>query len=99
MKFIVALVLLLPLAQPVSGGEILHYADMNTREISALDAANIVVLLPGGILEEHGPYLPSGTDSLVSRHMRTRSPKRSWRRRSTTCCCCRWCISGWMART
>lgn len=61
--------LLLPLALPAAAGEILHYADLNTAEIRALDAANTVVILTGGILEEHGPYLPTGTDTHMSQHM------------------------------
>ena len=60
--------LLLLFAAPVQAGEIFHYANMSTREIAALDVAKTVVLLPGGILEEHGPYLPSGTDSLMNAH-------------------------------
>jgi len=35
---------------------------MNTRQIQALDLQKTVVLIPGGILEEHGPYLPSYAD-------------------------------------
>ena len=35
---------------------------MNTEQIRALPRDKTVVLLPGGILEEHGPYLPSYTD-------------------------------------
>ena len=35
---------------------------MNTEQIKRLDRDKTVVLLPGGILEEHGPYLPSFTD-------------------------------------
>ena len=43
-------------------GQILHLAELNTLQIQALDRARTVVLIPGGILEEHGPYLPSFTD-------------------------------------
>ena len=35
---------------------------MNTRQIQALDRQHTVVVIPGGILEEHGPYLPAYTD-------------------------------------
>ena len=35
---------------------------MNTQQIRALNLQKTVVLIPGGILEEHGPYLPSYTD-------------------------------------
>lgn len=42
--------------------QILRIGEMNTRQIQALDLRKTVVLIPGGILEEHGPYLPSYTD-------------------------------------
>ena len=44
-------------------------AEMNTEQIRALDRAKTVVVLPGGILEEHGPYLPSFADGYVSEHL------------------------------
>ena len=46
--------------------QIYRVAEMNTEEIRALDRAKTVVLLPGGILEQHGPYLPSFADGYVS---------------------------------
>ena len=42
--------------------QILRIGEMNTQRIRALDLAKTVVLIPGGILEEHGPYLPSYAD-------------------------------------
>src|SRR5215472_11004049 len=45
-----------------AAGQIYKLAEMNTRQIRALDRQRTVVLIPGGILEEHGPYLPSYTD-------------------------------------
>jgi hypothetical protein len=42
--------------------QVLRIAEMNTRQIRALNLQKSVVLIPGGILEEHGPYLPSYTD-------------------------------------
>ena len=42
--------------------QVLRIGEMNTQQIQALDLAKTVVLIPGGILEEHGPYLPSYTD-------------------------------------
>ena len=44
-------------------------AELNTEQIRALDRAKTVVLLPGGILEEHGPYLPSYTDGYMNERM------------------------------
>jgi creatinine amidohydrolase/Fe(II)-dependent formamide hydrolase-like protein len=40
--------------------------EMNTEQIKALDREKTVALLPVGILEEHGPYLPSGTDGYAA---------------------------------
>lgn len=37
-------------------------AQMNSEQIRRLNKEKTVVLIPGGILEEHGPYLPSFTD-------------------------------------
>lgn len=41
---------------------ILSVKEANTHQIQALDKNKTVVLIPGGILEEHGPYLPAFTD-------------------------------------
>ena len=48
-------------AGPASA-QVYTLANMNTRQIQALDRQRTVILIPGGILEEHGPYLPSYTD-------------------------------------
>ena len=42
--------------------QVLQVATLNTEEIRQLDREKTAVILPGGILEEHGPYLPSYTD-------------------------------------
>jgi creatinine amidohydrolase/Fe(II)-dependent formamide hydrolase-like protein len=42
--------------------QIYRVAEMNTVQLKALDRARTAVLLPAGILEQHGPYLPSFTD-------------------------------------
>jgi hypothetical protein len=49
------------LSQQVAA-QVVRVAEMNTRQIQALNLQKTVVLIPGGILEEHGPYLPSYTD-------------------------------------
>ena len=50
-------------------GSIYHVEKMNTTQIRALDRNRTAVLLPGGILEEHGPYLPAYTDGILSERM------------------------------
>jgi creatinine amidohydrolase len=47
-------------------GQIYHVEQMNTEQIGALDREKTVVLLPVGILEEHGPFLPSGSDVYIT---------------------------------
>jgi creatinine amidohydrolase/Fe(II)-dependent formamide hydrolase-like protein len=46
--------------------QVRHVGDLNTRQIRALDRAKTVVILQGGMLEEHGPYLPAFTDGILS---------------------------------
>ena len=49
--------------------QVLRLADLNTREVESLDRAKTVVIIPGGILEEHGPYLPAGADGIFNARM------------------------------
>ena len=53
-------------ASPVEA-QILQFANLNTRDFARLDKARTVVIIPGSILEEHGPYLPAGTDGIFNR--------------------------------
>ena len=46
--------------------QVRQVGDLTTREIRALDRGRTVVLLQGGMLEEHGPYLPAFTDGILS---------------------------------
>ncbi len=59
-------VLLLLLAGPNVPAQVIRVGDLNTRQIRALDRARTVVFLQGGMLEEHGPYLPAFTDGILS---------------------------------
>jgi creatinine amidohydrolase len=51
--------------------QVLQVAELNTRQILALDRTKTVVILPGGMLEEHGPYLPAFTDGILSERLTT----------------------------
>lgn len=58
---------MLTLAIPcAANAQVRRVGDLNTRQIAALDRAKTVVILQGGMLEEHGPYLPAYTDGLLS---------------------------------
>lgn len=65
----VAALFCLLLVAPGVCAQVVRVADLNTRQILALDRGKTVVLLQGGMLEEHGPYLPSFTDGILSEHL------------------------------
>ena len=60
---------LLALGAGTAEAGVLKVAELNTDQIRALDPANTAVILPGGILEQHGPYLPSYTDGYGNERM------------------------------
>lgn len=55
-RFLVVALLLVGLSPATA--EVLQFGSLNTREIQKLDRNKTVLIIPGGILEEHGPYLP-----------------------------------------
>ncbi len=61
-------------AAPVNAvGQILQVAELSARDLEQLDREQTVVILPGGILEQHGPYLPSFTDGYLNEWLATRT--------------------------
>ena len=49
-----------------AAAQILRLTDLSAAQLRALDRSKTVVLLTGGMLEEHGPYLPAYTDGILS---------------------------------
>jgi creatinine amidohydrolase/Fe(II)-dependent formamide hydrolase-like protein len=49
--------------------QVYRLAELNTDQIRLLDRQKTVVLLPGGIMEQHGPYLPSFTDGYYNERL------------------------------
>ncbi len=41
---------------------IVRWTDLNATQIAALDRAHTALIIPAGIVEEHGPLLPSGAE-------------------------------------
>jgi creatinine amidohydrolase len=62
MKHLAGLAIVSLLICVTAHAQIYHVARMNTEQIASLDRQKTVVILTGGILEEHGPHLPSFTD-------------------------------------
>jgi creatinine amidohydrolase len=52
---------LLAAAAPVRA-QVLRAETLTTKEFEGIDRSRTAVIIPGGILEEHGPYLPAGSD-------------------------------------
>ncbi len=42
-----------------------HWAELSSREFSLLDPERTVAVLPVGAVEQHGPHLPVGVDTLL----------------------------------
>ena len=62
--------LLLPFAMPFAlTAQVRHLKQMTSPELARLDRAHTVVILPGGILEEHGPYLPTFSDGFLNERL------------------------------
>jgi len=64
-RVLTAVSLLLWAAAPAAA-EVLRVTDLTTAQIRALDRTKTLVVLSGGMLEEHGPYLPAYTDGVLS---------------------------------
>lgn len=68
MRQMIPLALALLTAAELRAGSIYRVTERSAEQIRALDRARTVVILPGGILEEHGPYLPTFTDGYWNEH-------------------------------
>jgi creatinine amidohydrolase/Fe(II)-dependent formamide hydrolase-like protein len=60
---------MLALGAAYASAGVLRIAELNTYQIRELDRSRTAVILPGGILEQHGPYLPSYTDGFWNERM------------------------------
>lgn len=67
MKQIILSIIVIFLLSFAAKAQIYRIAEMNAEQIKNLDKAKTVVILPGGILEEHGPFLPAFTDGIYRR--------------------------------
>jgi creatinine amidohydrolase/Fe(II)-dependent formamide hydrolase-like protein len=65
-RALLAIVVALTVSAATAAAQILQVAELTAPQIRALDRAKTVVLLPGGVLEHHGPHLPSGTDGYMN---------------------------------
>lgn len=62
MRLLLTIIGSLLLSFTVANGQVYRVAEMNADQIRSLDKQKTIVLLTGGLLEQHGPHLPSFTD-------------------------------------
>ncbi len=43
----------------------MKFQELNARRLAALDRENVVALVPIAAVEQHGPHMPTGTDTLL----------------------------------
>lgn len=46
--------------------QVFQLGELTSTQIAALDRGKTVVLMPGGVIEQHGPYLPVYTDGFMN---------------------------------
>jgi len=68
-SFTPLLLMVLTVCASPAFAQIYHVKEMNSEQIRGLDREKTVVILPGGILEQHGPYLPSFTDGYMNERL------------------------------
>ena len=69
MRFVICTSILFLMISPATHAQILNVAELSVRDIQNLDREDTVVILQGGIFEEHGPYLPSFTDGYMNAYL------------------------------
>ena len=50
----------------------LHWADYRSREYADIDPERTIAILPTAAIEQHGPHLPVGVDTMIARGMLAR---------------------------
>ncbi len=73
--FLVLIAVMLFVVAPVSQAQILDVRELSVRDIQKLDHEKTIVILRGGILEQHGPYLPAFTDGYLNLYYAQRVAK------------------------
>lgn len=60
-----------PAAPPAAGAAtgVRQLAELTAAQVRALDRARTVVIIPGGVIEEHGPYLPVESDGYFNERL------------------------------
>jgi creatinine amidohydrolase/Fe(II)-dependent formamide hydrolase-like protein len=66
MRKLLVTILLISVTPISSFAQVLKVAELSARDLQNLDRNSTVVVMPGGILEEHGPYLPAFTDGYLN---------------------------------
>jgi creatinine amidohydrolase len=56
-------------------GQKIYYVDYTWKELEALDRSRVIVVLPSGSIEEHGPHLTMATDTVQAEQFSLRAAR------------------------
>lgn len=68
-RIIRAVVLGVAIPLAAGGAQVLRATQMTSGDFARLDRAKTAIILPGGVLEEHGPYLPIYSDGFLNERL------------------------------
>jgi creatinine amidohydrolase/Fe(II)-dependent formamide hydrolase-like protein len=68
-RIVGALIVALALPHTAAHAQVLHATQMTSADFARLDRTKTAIVLPGGILEEHGPYLPIYSDGFLNERL------------------------------
>ena len=68
-RLAIVLVAMCLLGASPAAAQVLRVAELTATRIGSLDRARTVVILPGGILEQHAGHLPAYSDGYMNQHM------------------------------
>lgn len=72
-RFLLAAICVAFCTSTVSLAQVLSVSELSSRDLQELDRERTVVMIPGGIFEQHGPYLPSFTDGYLNEWLARRT--------------------------
>src|SRR5688572_19848211 len=60
---LIIFLLICPMLMPA---QVRDFKELTTQQIRLMDLTKTIVIIPGGLMEEHGPYLPLFTDGYTN---------------------------------
>ncbi len=65
-RFLLAAICVACCTSTVCLAQVLSVSELSSRDLQELNRDRTIVMIPGGIFEQHGPYLPTFTDGYLN---------------------------------